>query len=314
MIRVLRKGERHIHKIEDLEELSQFEHIIWVDLQDATPTQVAQIENKFLVNFMSEQEQSEIETSSRYVETTERILANSNFLQADGKEYRNHPVSFILKGHVLFTYRDSDLKTFADTVRKIKQLASFSQNGAQIMLTLFESRIDLDADMIEHISREIANLSKGLSIKKRVDESLLLRISEFQDLTMGLRENIFDKQRVISSMLRSDKFEKLEQDKLRIIIKDINSLLEHTAFNFERLEYLQDTLLGLINIEQNKIIKIFTVASVIFMPPTLIASIYGMNFRILPELNWEFGYLFAIGLMALSSATTLFVFRRKGWL
>ena len=131
---------------------------------------------------------------------------------------------------------------------------------------------------------------------------------------MALRENIFDKQRVISSMLRSDKFEKLEQDKLRIIIKDINSLLEHTAFNFERLEYLQDTLLGLINIEQNKIIKIFTVASVIFMPPTLIASIYGMNFQIMPELEWEMGYVFALILMVLSSATTLFVFRRKGWL
>ncbi len=314
MIRVLRKGERHIHKIEHLEELTHFEHIIWVDLQDASPTQVAQIESRFSVNFMSEQEQAEIETSSRYVETTERIVANSNFLQAEGKEYINHPVSFILKGHILFTYRESDLKTFADTVRKIKQLSSFSQNGAQIMLTLFESRIDLDADMIEHISREIAKLSKGLSIKKRVDESLLLRISEFQELTMALRENIFDKQRVISSMLRSDKFEKLEQDKLRIIIKDINSLLEHTAFNFERLEYLQDTLLGLINIEQNKIIKIFTVASVIFMPPTLIASIYGMNFRILPELSWDLGYGFALLLMVLSSVTTLFIFRRKGWL
>jgi len=314
MIRVLRKGERHIHKIESLDELAHFEHIIWVDLQDASPTQVAQIESKFLVNFMSEQEQSEIETSSRYVETTERIIANSNFLQAEGKEYLTFPVSFILKGPILFTDRDSDLKSFADTVRKIKQLSSFSQNGAQIMLTLFESRIDLDADMIEHISREIAGLSKGLSIKKRVDESLLLRISEFQGLTMALRENIFDKQRVISSMLRSDKFEKLEQDKLRIIIKDINSLLEHTAFNFERLEYLQDTLLGLINIEQNKIIKIFTVASVIFMPPTLIASIYGMNFGIMPELKWSVGYPFAIILMVLSSATTLFIFRRKGWL
>lgn len=314
MIRVLRRGERYTQKLESLSEMDDFQDIIWIDLQDPTPTQVAEVETRFLVNFMSEQEQTEIETSSRYVETSERIIANSNFLQTEGKEFRNYPVSFLLKNKILFTYRDSDLRSFADTVRKIKQLSSFSQNGEQVMLSLFESRIDLDADMIEHISREIATLSKGMGINKRVNEDVLLRISEFQELTMALRENIFDKQRVVSAMLRSEKFEKSEQDKLRILIKDVNSLLEHTAFNFERLEYLQDTFLGLINIEQNKIIKIFTVASVIFMPPTLIASIYGMNFLDMPELTWSKGYPFALGLMVLSSATTLFIFRRKGWL
>ncbi|MHB1279190.1 MAG: magnesium/cobalt transporter CorA [Bacteroidia bacterium] len=314
MIRILRKGEKQTEKVERLADLDRFDGLVWIDLQDPTPTQVAEVEQKFSVNFMSEQEQTEIETSSRYVETAERIVANSNFLQAEGMEYANHPVSFILKDQLLFTYRESDLRTFADTVRKIKQLSSFSHNGAQVMLNLFESRIDLDADMIEHISKEIAGLSKGLGIHKRMDEKVLLRISEFQEMTMLLRENIFDKQRVVSAMLRSDKFEPHEHEKLRILIKDINSLLEHTAFNFERLEYLQDTFLGLINIEQNKIIKIFTVASVIFMPPTLIASIYGMNFRVMPELHWAYGYSFAIGLMVLSSMVTLYFFRKKGWL
>ena len=131
---------------------------------------------------------------------------------------------------------------------------------------------------------------------------------------MLLRENIFDKQRVVSAMLRSERFQKNEYEKLRIVIKDINSLLEHTNFNFERLEYLQNTFLGLVNIEQNKTIKIFTVVSVIFMPPTLIASIYGMNFDIMPELHWAHGYIFAIFLMALSSFVTLFIFKRRGWL
>lgn len=314
MIRVLRKGERYTQKVESLGELDHFEMIVWVDLQDPSPTQVAEVETKFLVNFMSVQEQAEIETSSRYIETAERIIANSNFLQAEGNDYQRRPVSFILKDNMLFTYRESDLRTFADTVRKIKQLASFTLNGAQVMLSLFESRVDLDADMIENISKEVSGLSKGLGIHKRVDQAVLLRISEFQELTMVLRENIFDKQRVVSSMLRSDKFEPSEHEKLRILIKDINSLLEHTAFNFERLEYLQDTFLGLINIEQNKIIKIFTVTSVIFMPPTLIASIYGMNFLILPELSWSFGYPLSIGLMLLSCLTTLLIFRKKGWL
>jgi magnesium transporter len=98
------------------------------------------------------------------------------------------------------------------------------------------------------------------------------------------------------------------------MIKDIGSLIEHNKFAFERLEYLQDTFIGLVNIEQNRIIKIFTVATVAFMPPTLIASIYGMNFSFIPELNWNYGYLFAIGLMVLSSVLTLSYFKKKNWL
>ena len=99
-----------------------------------------------------------------------------------------------------------------------------------------------------------------------------------------------------------------------MIIKDVNSLMDHTSFSFDRLDFLQDTFLGLINIEQNKIIKIFTVASVVFLPPTLIASVYGMNFDLLPELHWKYGYVFAIVMMVFSSLITLWIFRRKGWL
>jgi magnesium transporter len=129
-----------------------------------------------------------------------------------------------------------------------------------------------------------------------------------------LRQNLLDKQRMISAMLRSENFPKDCYERLRMIIKDVNSLMDHTNFSFNRLEYLQDTFLGLINIEQNKIIKLFTVASVVFLPPTLIASIYGMNFDILPELHWRYGYVFAILLMVMSSLFTLWIFRRKGWL
>jgi magnesium transporter len=188
------------------------------------------------------------------------------------------------------------------------------QTAAQVLIAIFETRIDQDADSIENISREISVMSREISINKNTREEALLRITEYQELTMTLRENIFDKQRVVSAMLRSEKFQKNEHDKLRIVIKDINSLLEHTAFNFERLEYLQNTFMGLVNIEQNKIIKIFTVVSVIFMPPTLIASVYGMNFDFLPELHWAKGYYFALLLMVMSSVVTLFIFRKRGWL
>ena len=114
--------------------------------------------------------------------------------------------------------------------------------------------------------------------------------------------------------MRSPFIDKETGERLRVIMKDVMSLLQHTQFSFERLEYLQDTLMGLVNIEQNKIIKIFTVVSVIFMPPTLIASIYGMNFRVMPELSFSFGYPIAIVLMICSSVLTLWYFKRKKWL
>lgn len=132
---------------------------------------------------------------------------------------------------------------------------------------------------------------------------------------MSIRENVVDKQRVISAMIRSDGwFNEGEQQRLRTLIKDINSLIDHTNFIFERLEFLQNTYLGLIDLEQNRVVKIFTVVSLVFMPPTLLASIWGMNFDEMPEVHWKYGYVFAIAMMVFASALTLWIFKRKNWL
>ncbi|MNU90573.1 Magnesium transport protein CorA [compost metagenome] len=146
------------------------------------------------------------------------------------------------------------------------------------------------------------------------EEKTLRKIAELQENTILIRESITDKQRLISALMRSPFIDNETGERLRVIMKDVMSLLQHTQFSFERLEYLQDTLMGLVNIEQNKIIKIFTVVSVVFMPPTLIASVYGMNFRIMPELNWSFGYPVAVIMMIASSVLTLLYFKRKKWL
>ena len=140
---------------------------------------------------------------------------------------------------------------------------------------------------------------------------------------MVLRENNFDRQRILSSILRSERFPNDIYPRLQLMIKDVNSLINHADFSFQRLDYIQDSALGLINIEQNEIVKIFSVAAVIFLPATLIASIYGMNFRVMPELDWvlqlgnvtvPMGYLFAILLMMLASGLTIWYFRYKKWL
>ena len=141
---------------------------------------------------------------------------------------------------------------------------------------------------------------------------------------MVLRENIFDRQRVLSGILRSERFPNDIYPRLQLMIKDVNSLISHTDFSFQRLDYIQDATLGLINIEQNEVVKIFSVAAVIFLPATLVASIYGMNFRFMPELEWVYtlpngytlplGYIFALALMVLASALTMGYFRYKKWL
>ena len=146
------------------------------------------------------------------------------------------------------------------------------------------------------------------------DEEILERISSLEDLNMQLRENLNDKQRIMSSFLKSTKYKSALKNDVAIMLKDIKSLIDYTDFNFERLEYLQNIFVGLLSIEQNKVIKMFTIMNVIFLPPTLIASIYGMNFDFMPELHWGYGYLVSIFLMIFSSIFPLYLFKRKGWI
>ena len=186
--------------------------------------------------------------------------------------------------------------------------------GYHLLISLLEVRIDLDADLVEALSKQVAQLSKHITITGKVNQELLRHINHLQENTMMLRENIFDRQRVLSGILRSERFPNDIYPKLGLMIKDVNSLINHTDFSYQRLDYLQDTTLGLINIEQNNITKIFTVASVFFLPPTLIASIYGMNFRNMPELQWQGGYYIALGLMIGTMALTYVLFKWKKWL
>ncbi len=316
MIRIFQQDETAVRKIRDIHSFSDTERTLWVDLQNPTPAEIKSVEEKFDIDFLSQQEQLEIESSSRYIEEDDFMIANSNFLVPDEEQrYVTVPVSFILKDDTLFTYRNADIKSFADTVKRIKSRRSVYSDGAQILISIFESRIDYDADLIELVSGEIKAINKILDLDANLDREMLLNINDYQELTMSIRENVVDKQRVISSMIRSDGwFNEAEQMRLRTLIKDINSLIDHTNFIFERLEFLQNTYLGLIDLEQNRVVKIFTVVSLVFLPPTLLASIWGMNFDHMPELHWRFGYPIALGLIVLSSLLTLFIFRRKKWL
>lgn len=287
-------------------------NIIWIDLINPTSEEMERVEETFGVELFTPQEREEIESSSKYAESENEIGINLNFLRAENGNYVNEPVSFILKNDFLITQRQQEYKTFTDTYQKIRSVKA--KNGIDVFLNILEIRIDFDADLIENITEQITKISKGLVKDNDLERELLLQITAFQESTIAIRENIVEKQRILSAILKSKFFPKENYETLRVMIKDIGSLLDHTSFNFERLEFLQNTFLGLVDMEQNRIIKIFTVVTVVFMPPTLIASMYGMNFQFMPELDEKWGYPFAILLMIMSSVFTLLFFKRKKWL
>ncbi|SHI00501.1 magnesium transporter [Chryseolinea serpens] len=317
MIRVytISQGKINQYKNPSFKEIDSLENMVWIDLQSPTREEKEFIEKNYHIEFFTSQELQEIESSSRFLETDETVEMNLGFLSNEA-ELTVQSVTFILKENLLFTYRQGDLKIFAETVRRLKSASSSEkkEHGLNVFLTVLETRIDGDADLIEGINRKLNGISKELISQQSLKQDLLLGIAQLQENVMLLHETITEKQRVVSSLVRIPEFNRIESERLKIILKDIASLLQHSQFSSERLEYLQNTFLGLVNIEQNQVIKIFTVVTVVFMPPTLIASIYGMNFTFMPELKWMAGYPFAIALMIFSSLIFLWYFKRKRWL
>ena len=311
MIRIFQTKDYQQEKVFSLKEATILKGAIWVDLQNPSIEEIKEVERKFKISFPTKQQQEEIETSSRYLESSDLIQVNSTFINliSQAQKIQESEISFIITDKILFSLRYTDSKIFEETIRRIKRTPSSFSTPAKIFIALFESRIDHDADLIEAMSKHTAEIARKIKYNHNLDEQTIFKINECQELTMSLREALFDKQRVVSSLIRNEEVMEGNDQRLRIIIKDINSLIEHANFNFARLEYLQNSFLGLINLEQNKVIKIFTLASLVFMPPTLIASMYGMNFKIMPELDWGFGYPLAISLMGLSSAITIWIFK-----
>ena len=302
-----------------------YDDILWIDLLNPTIKEQKAVEGFMEISLQTKQQVEEIESTSKYSETENAIISNSNFFVPTGDSFVVQPVSFIISNEgVLVSVRTAEFRTFREAEKRLQMSYRSFSTGSHLFISLLEVRIDYDADLVEMIAKQVAALSKDINSEDSIDKEVLHRISALQESTMSLRENIFDRQRVLSGILRSERFPNDIYPRLQLMIKDVNSLINHADFSFQRLDYIQDAALGLINIEQNEIVKIFSVAAVIFMPATLVASIYGMNFHAMPELDWVYtfpdgttvplGYLFAIGLMILFSAGTIWFFRYKKWL
>ena len=286
------------------------EDVLWIDLFDPEGEEKRKVEEFLGTTLQSRARAEEIESSSRYWETDNSIFINTNFLIPGPENYSMESVSFILCGEAIVSVRQMPLRSFTDIQRRIIAGHKSYRTGFHILLGILENRVDMDADMIELMTKEMDQYSKRVNLGEDVEEEFLIDINQLQENTMLVRENIVDKQRMISSILKSEKTPDEINNKLEVLLKDISSLINHTNFSFERLEYLQNTVLGLIDLEQNKIMRVFTLVSLLLMPPTLIASIYGMNIK-LPMTGGIWDFVIVCGAMLTAVFFAMLVFKRR---
>ena len=289
-----------------------FDDVVWIDLFSPSGEEKRAVETFLGTTIQNRAQAEEIEISSRFSETERAIFANTSFLIPGPEEYTEETVSFILAGNILTTLRECRLKSFTDLQRRLMAFPKMYYSGHVVFLGILEQRIDLDADMVELVSKEINQYNRKVSVGEDISEEFLIDINLLQENTMLIRENIIDKQRVISSILKSANYPAEFQSRLNVLLKDISSLINHTDFGFERLEYLQNTVLGIINLDQNKIMKVFTLVSLLLMPPTLIASFFGMNIAFgdfISTSAWT--WVIILGMMIISLALIFLIFKKR---
>ena len=287
------------------------ENVLWIDLLQPTGEQKRAVEAFLGTEIQSRAEAEEIESSSRFYEENNTIFANTNFLSPSGDGMLMDPVSFILSGSVLTTVREIPLRSLDQLQLKIQALPQEFPDGFTTFVEIMDKRVDLDADIVELISKEVSQFGKRINQKEDINEDFLLDINQLQENAMTIRENVVDKQRLISNILKSKlcpRDAEVRED-LGIILQDIASLINHTNFNFERLEYLQDTVLGIINLDQNNIMKIFTFVSLLLMPATLLASFYGMNVTLPFAQKW-WAWIAIAGVMVMLVISIWIIFKR----
>lgn len=315
MVKILYRSGAEILSTQTEAELAAIsrENVLWIDMLQPTGEQKRFVEQYLGTEIQSRAEAEEIESSSRFFEEGGAIFANTNFLSPADDEMLMDAVSFILVSGVLTTIREIPLRSLNTLQLKMQALPDEYPDGNTVFVDIMDRRVDLDADIVELISKDVTRYSRRINQNEDINEDFLLDINQLQQNAMNVRANMVDKQRLISNLLKSKIFPKDAElrERLGIILQDIASLVNHISFTFERLEYMQETVIGIINLDQNRIMKVFTFVSILLMPATLVASFYGMNVR-LPLARWEWAWLVIIAIMVLLMAAMIwYFFKRK---
>ena len=324
MIRTFVVENDRLRPVEDLRQHG--DAAVWIDLLNPSKDEQSSVEALLGLALPSREEMEEIEISSRlYVENGAYFMTATLPARSDADDAQMSPVTFVLDQNRLTTIRYHDPKAFVTFPQRAEKVDTGCHTGNAVLIGLLEAIVDRLADILERVGRDIEKISHDIfrrtpgnaAKRNRAFRDILEEIGNKEDIASDIRESLTSLQRVagfFSHAATQLPVSKEVRARIKTLSRDVVSLADHATFMSQKINFLLDATLGMISIEQNAIIKIFSVAAVIFLPPTLVASIYGMNFEIMPELKWDLGYPLAIGLMIVSALLPYFYFRRRGWL
>lgn len=308
---------------------------VWLDLVDPTAEEEKAVEAALGLDIPTRGELEEIEASSRlYLEDGAAFMTANLIRRGSDDRPESSPVTFIIRGNRLITIRYHHPQAFPVYVKQAMKPQATAMTSWGVMISLLEAVVDRAADHLERVgaivddtSRQVFDTSfirKKDPLRRRKKpknlEELLGKIGEEGDFTSKMRESLVSIGRMVAyctaliDQMKLSKEVRENKARLKVVQRDIQSLAEHAGYLTGKISFLLDAVLGMISIEQNGIIKIFSIASVVFLPPTLVASMYGMNFKLIPELQWDYGYSYALVLMFISAVLPLWYFRHRGWL
>lgn len=317
MINVFQLKNRKLSYI-DSEKINNFSDTIWIDIVNPNDEERKIIKSKLNQNLANKLELEDIEASARFFENEEGLHVHSFFFYSDSEDHvGNTTVAFTVNNNRLYTLREKELPAFRLYRMRSRNQTLANGNVYELLLDLFETKIEQLADEIENIYSDLESLSLVIMYRHQFNkyDNALSTISELEDTSWKIRLCLMDTQRALNFLVKKARKMPIDQlNQANAIVRDIESLLPHNESLFQKVNFLMQAAMGFINIEQNRIIKIFSVMSVVFLPPTLVASSYGMNFEFMPELKWMLGYPIAITLMVLSGLAPYLYFKSKNWL
>ena len=301
---------------------------LWLDLIEPTQEQEQLVESTYSIDVPTREEMKEIEASNRlYEEEGVLYMTITIVTRLDSDLPESSQITFILAKDRLVTNRYSDPLPFQRFIAYAEKHPAVCSSAAALLAGLIESIVNRMADVLERVGADLDSLSsevfsppkkrrRSAKSQARDSRTILSRVGQNGDLTSKARESLVSLNRLLTFVQQSAAVT-LANDvraRFRTLGRDVLALSDHASFLGVKANFLLEATLGMLNIEQNNIIKIFSVAAVVFLPPTLIASIYGMNFHVMPELDWLFGYPFALCLMVVSAILPYLYFKRRGWL
>ena len=315
---VLQNGRLSQEQVEDRNELLQYANPIWIDVVDPEEEELIWIKEAFGVLLPELDDLGDLEASARYFEADDGHLhIRTDFLLDEEETSRNVRVAFVLTKQVLFSIHDEDLPVFRLVRLRARLRPGSVSNAKDVLLDLYSTDAEYSADALEEVYENLEQAGKRVlqdDINDADAEQVLETIAKEEDTNGRIRRNVMDTRRALSFLMRSKLLSDEQQEEARQILRDIDSLENHTAFLFDKINFLMDATVGFINLNQSKIIKIFSVVSVALMPPTLLASVWGMNYKHMPELDATWGYPMAMIAMIISAIIPLWYFHHKGWM